>query len=381
MYSLSGQIKFWLTWVCVLGLAYGTYVLREIILLIIVSLIMSLAIESMIVTLTRWFKHRIIAILIWYGVLLVCMLTGIVLIIPLVIWELTQIAALVVNNFENIRSQLQLLGIKWYIASLERVPSYIQQIFFQALEDKTIASQLQTLLTQNISDIVTTSSGYISNIGSFAVWFVSNFVSIMFQVGLCFILAIFFSVEKDALIHFVASLFPAHRHTYVIAKIEHLYSTMWLWLKGQLALCIVMAIVVWLFLAIIAILWMNLNHIFSLALIAGFTEFIPYIWPLLWAIPAVLIATMMFGFKGLLVVWLWYFCLQRLENNIFIPLVMKKTIGVNPLLIFLSMICAGVMMWLIGVILAVPIAQIITIIYHEYMWYKARKQQDQSISW
>lgn len=342
---------------------------------------MSLAIESMIVTLTKWFKHRIIAILISYGVLLVCMLTGIVLIIPLVIWELTQIAALVVNNFENIRSQLQLLGIKWYIASLERVPSYIQQIFFQALEDKTIASQLQTLLTQNISDIVTTSSGYISNIGSFAVWFVSNFVSIMFQVGLCFILAIFFSVEKDALIHFVASLFPAHRHTYVIAKIEHLYSTMWLWLKGQLALCIVMAIVVWLFLAIIAILWMNLNHIFSLALIAGFTEFIPYIWPLLWAIPAVLIATMMFGFKGLLVVWLWYFCLQRLENNIFIPLVMKKTIGVNPLLIFLSMICAGVMMWLIGVILAVPIAQIITIIYHEYMWYKARKQQDQSISW
>lgn len=378
MYSISWYIKFRLIWLSIVCIAYGWYMLKDIILLISVSLIISLALDSIITTLTKFTKHRIVAILIAYIMLLICMLMWIVLIIPLVIGELTQIVTMIVASFDHMRMDLQVLGLKWYIWSLDWIPSYVQNVFFQLLEDNTIASQLQSVLTQNISDIVTTSSSYLTDIWSFAVWFISNFVNIMFQIWLSLILAIFFSLEKDILISFVSSLFANKYHDYVIQKIHHLYDTMWLRLKGQFALCVVMALVVGLFLWILALFGLNLNHIFSLALIAWFTEFIPYVWPLLWSIPAILIATMMFGRKGFLIIWLWYFCIQWLENNILIPIIMKKTIGVNPLLIFLSMICAGVMMWLVWVILAVPIAQMITIFYHEYLMHKDKSDNSHS---
>lgn len=340
--------------------------------LVIVSLIISLALDSLITSLVRFTYNRILAILLSYLILLICMLMGIVLVVPLVIGELTQIATMVITSFDHMKIDLQVLGIRWYIESFDRIPSYMQNIFFQVLEDNTIASQLQWILTQNISDIVTISSSYITNIWSFAVWFISNFMTMMFQIGLCLILAIFFSLEKDILIDFVSSLFPNRHHIYITQKINRLYATMWLWLKGQFVLCVIMTMVVACFLWTLTLFGFNLNHIFSLALIAWFTEFIPYVWPLLGAIPAVLIATMMFGRKGFLIVWFWYFCIQRLENNILIPIIMKKAIGINPLLIFLSMICAGVMMWLVWVILAVPIAQVITIIYHDYLTYRNR---------
>ena len=68
------------------------------------------------------------------------------------------------------------------------------------------------------------------------------------------------------------------------------------------------------------------------------TEFIPYVGPFIGGIAAALVAFIHFGNSGALVVIGAVFLLQRLENNIFIPLLMNKTLGVNPVVIFISMI-------------------------------------------
>jgi len=54
------------------------------------------------------------------------------------------------------------------------------------------------------------------------------------------------------------------------------------------------------------------------------------------------------------------FGIQRLENNILVPLVMNKTLGVNPVVIFLSMLVGGIVMGFAGILLAVPIAVVVT---------------------
>jgi predicted PurR-regulated permease PerM len=97
-------------------------------------------------------------------------------------------------------------------------------------------------------------------------------------------------------------------------------------------------------------------------LIAGITELIPYIWPLLWGFVAVVVAFIHFGRTGVLVVGALYIVIQRLENNVLIPVLMNKTLGVNPVVIFISMIIGWLIIGVLWVLLAVPISVIITLL-------------------
>jgi len=68
------------------------------------------------------------------------------------------------------------------------------------------------------------------------------------------------------------------------------------------------------------------------------TEFIPYIGPFIGGLAAMLVAFIHYGIYGALIVIGVVFLIQRLENNVLIPLLMNKTLGVNPVVIFISMI-------------------------------------------
>jgi len=58
-----------------------------------------------------------------------------------------------------------------------------------------------------------------------------------------------------------------------------------------------------------------------------------------------------------------YTIIQQLEENFLVPVLMSKTLGINPLLVLVCMLLGGVLMGVIGVILAVPIAVILSIVF------------------
>jgi predicted PurR-regulated permease PerM len=113
---------------------------------------------------------------------------------------------------------------------------------------------------------------------------------------------------------------------------------------------------------ILSIFGIDLPQKWVLAAIAALTEFIPYLGPFIWWLAAMLVAFIHFGIYGALIVMGVVFLIQRMENNVLIPLLMNKTLGVNPVVIFISMIIWALILWVVGVLLAVPIAVIITLI-------------------
>jgi predicted PurR-regulated permease PerM len=62
-----------------------------------------------------------------------------------------------------------------------------------------------------------------------------------------------------------------------------------------------------------------------------------------------------------------YILIQQLENNLLVPQVMKKALGVNPLVTILSLMVGGKLMGVIGVLLAVPVVGIMTVLGEEIM--------------
>ena len=110
----------------------------------------------------------------------------------------------------------------------------------------------------------------------------------------------------------------------------------------------------------------DLPNKFTLALIAGLTEFIPYLGPFMGMVPAILLGILWYGWRGGLFVLGLYRLIQQSENNILVPMVMYQTLGISPLLILICMIIGGSILWFIGIILAVPIAVIINILFEDY---------------
>jgi predicted PurR-regulated permease PerM len=98
-----------------------------------------------------------------------------------------------------------------------------------------------------------------------------------------------------------------------------------------------------------------------LALIAAVTEAIPIVGPLLGAIPAVLVATTVSPELALIVAGV-YVVLQLVEGSVLVPLVMRNTVGISPLLVLLSVLIGAAVGGIIGALLAVPIAASVEIV-------------------
>lgn len=358
----AGQITlFWAIGVGVIYIAYLAFQSLDLLYLILAAVLISVAMESLIQVGSRRMP-RGLSIGLSYLLLILFMLTGVIIILPFILQQLSSIIGIVITYFYDMWQKINMLWLAGYIESLTRVPEFMQSYILDALRYDTM--NIQSTLMNNISSLVSTGSDYAKNLWWIALGFVGSFFSVLWQAWLVLTISVLFSLEKDSIVRFFVYYTTKNsiQVDYMSKKIDLFYHKMWLWLQAQLWLCLTIAIVVYLSLAILALFGMPLPNMWALALMAGFTEFIPYIWPILWAIPAVIVAGSVYGIKWFLVVAVLYFIIQWLENNVLIPLLMNKSLGVSPLLIFLCVLIWGSVLWFIGILLAVPISVLVTMI-------------------
>jgi len=121
-------------------------------------------------------------------------------------------------------------------------------------------------------------------------------------------------------------------------------------------------------LALIAYLIIGLPNALVLALIAGILEAVPMIGPILGAIPAGIIALSISPTKLVWVVGTTV-VIQFLENNLLVPRIMSKAVGVNPFVSLLSIFAFGTFFGIAGALMAIPIAAIIQLLLNRYVFH------------
>ena len=119
-------------------------------------------------------------------------------------------------------------------------------------------------------------------------------------------------------------------------------------------------------LSLVAYLLIGLPYALLLAIIAGLMEAVPLIGPGLGAIPAALIA---FSVDPTKVIWviLATLVIQQLENNILVPRIMSRAVGVNPLVTLLAFIALSGLFGIIGALVAVPIAAVVQLLLNRFV--------------
>lgn len=127
--------------------------------------------------------------------------------------------------------------------------------------------------------------------------------------------------------------------------------------------------------ALVAYLIIGLPNVLLLAVFAGIMEAVPLVGPTLGAIPAVMVAASTNPSKVIWVV-IATAVIQTLENNLIVPRVMDRQVGINPVAGLLAFIAFGTLFGFSGALLAIPLAAVIQISLQYYLFHPNPVEQD-----
>ncbi|MFH0755561.1 MAG: AI-2E family transporter [bacterium] len=179
-------------------------------------------------------------------------------------------------------------------------------------------------------------------------------VSIIFGGLLSFVLIIVLSfyllVQENGVANFLCLIMPAKYEKYIVDLWKRSQKKIGQWMQVQLLLGIIVGVLVYLGLMILGI-----KNALLLAALAGCLEIIPIFGPILSAIPAVLMAFIGGDFTSAILVLGLYIIIQQFENHLIYPLIVKKVIGISPVIVILVLIIGAKLAGFLGIVLAVPI--------------------------
>ncbi len=169
-------------------------------------------------------------------------------------------------------------------------------------------------------------------------------------------LVFFWLVEHAQIQRYLLAYLPADRRAGARDAWNEVESRLGLWVRGQLILMGTVGVVTG-----VAYLLLGLPGALLLGLIAALSEAIPIVGPLLGAIPAILVAATVSPELALVVAVL-YLVIQLVEGSVLVPLVMRNTVGISPLLVLLSLLIGSTVGGLVGALLAVPVVAALEIV-------------------
>jgi predicted PurR-regulated permease PerM len=316
------------------------FLTREVLMMLFVAIILVSALEPAINKLESKKIPRVAGAALVYLAFVAFLILGIYVIAPILLQEIKHLA-------ENIPQYLD--GLNKLMGNLNTLAV-----------DYNFERNLQSLLN-NASDRLT---DLISMAFSNTFAFFSGLLKLVIVLSLSFYLV----VKKEGIRGFINFIVPEkHRH-YSIQLTQKIQNKMGRWLIGQLTLALAV------FLLDFAILsFLGVPYALLLALIGGFLEIIPYIGPVLAFIPAVLVGLTISPVVALLVAF-FYILVQQTENHILTPLIMRKAVGLDPVVIILAFLIGGTLAGLLGVLIAVPLATAASVVIEDFHKFMNKKE-------
>jgi predicted PurR-regulated permease PerM len=195
----------------------------------------------------------------------------------------------------------------------------------------------------NGSDLAAGAGGMIFQVGITIVDVITTLVLIIF-------IGIYFVIDPETYKKGVALLFTKQRADRIIEALETSGKALWLFLGGQFMAMIVVGVLV-----AIGLMILGVPLAFILGVIAGLSEFVPFIGPWVGAIPGVLLA---FSVDAQTAIYaaLLYLVVQQIESNILTPLIQRHMVYIPPAVVIIAVVAFGLVFGIAGIILATPLA-------------------------
>ena len=304
--------------------------LRSLILLLMISIVLACSIAPVVDWAVRWRVTRWLSVLLVY-VGLIAGLTGFVLLIGPTIFE--QIERLISQQpiyLKNLFTALEdrLLGLS------DTRPELVNQLFGQFLDVQALTSWVirsgQQLLVRSYN--VTT-----------------GIVGGVFSLILSLFISGYMLADSRTLVRNLVRLFPRPWDERLSAQIAPIAHRMGSYIRGRILVSGILGVATTMSLSALGLSEFALG----LGAIAGVTNLIPFLGPILGAIPALIVAISL-GWWTFLWVVILYLILQNLETYVLDPLLVGSSVGVHPLYQLLAVLGGVQVLGIIGALVVPP---------------------------
>lgn len=163
------------------------------------------------------------------------------------------------------------------------------------------------------------------------------------------VFAFYLLSEREKLDDQLAELIGKDKQDLIENNLALIEKNLGSWARAQITLMFVVGVANYIGLTLLGI-----PFALPLAMLAGLLEVVPYVGPVIAAVPAVFIGLGISPILGLAVTAL-AFLVQQLENYIFVPKIMEKSTGVHPIITLLALAIGFKLLGFIGILIAVPV--------------------------
>ena len=184
----------------------------------------------------------------------------------------------------------------------------------------------------------------------------SSVIGGMFGLITVVILSFYLLVEAKTMFDYFIRFVPASRRGDVAVAAREAVVKVSAWLRAQVVLAGVMGTC-----AAIGLGLMGVPYFYVVALVAAIGETIPIVGPVIGGITAVGVALTLSA-KLAVYVGIYFLVLHQFEANVLVPKIMERRVGVSPVAVIVALLIGGALWGLLGAILAIPSAAILSII-------------------
>lgn len=325
------------------------YIVRDLVLVVLTAIVIASAIEPVVKWCSKFKVPRLPAVIGVYIVIVLVALALFYYFLPTLVADvLIYLKALPPSV--NISDLLGPLKESNFLSASQTV-GIPQEISIKELADST-----QQILSN-------ASQGFVKVAGTFFGGLI-NFILIM-------VISFYLAAQEDGVVNFLKIIVPVKNQKYILDLWKRSQLKIGYWMQGQFFLAFFIGLLVWLFLTI----FVGIKYAFTLAVLAAICELIPIFGPLIAAIPGVLIAGGEGGTQMGVIVALIYLLIQQFENHLIYPMVVRKIVGVSPILVIVSLVIGLKLAGFLGVLLSVPLAAVFMEYIHDVELDK-RKEHD-----
>jgi len=163
------------------------------------------------------------------------------------------------------------------------------------------------------------------------------------------IFAFYLLLMKDKFDQNLEPLFGREKSKSISTLVDRLENRLGGWARGQFFLMLLVGT-----LSYIGFIILGIPYALPLAMLSGLFEIVPFVGPVIAAIPAIILGFSISPFVGFATIGL-AFLIQQLENYVFVPKIMEKSTGVSPIVTLLALAIGSRLAGIVGMIISIPL--------------------------
>lgn len=323
-------------------------IISNILFTVIISLIFSYLLNPIINYLERHNISRGLGIILLYIVVFGIIIAISISFIPRLGNELKEVLMVLPSYFSTITDFFKDLYDKYY--NLENIAPIIENVEGLIFDN---INRLQEVLLTSMTKLFTG---------------VGSLLNRMISLVLIPILTFYFLKDKDKLINQVFLIIPKNKRSEIKELLTQIDKSLSQFVRGRLILAIYVGVA-----TTVVLLILDINFAIVIGLLTGIADIIPYFGPFLGFVPAVLFAFLDSATKGIWVAVI-FILIQWVENNVLGPKIIGDTTGLHPITVLLSLIIAGNIYGVLGMVFVIPVVSILKILFGFFID-KARKRR------